>query len=165
MGLSDGTGGAIQTLRVMRDLVKASIREPAQAVRETALKIITSDQWIQQIRDLQSWVQSHIRYVRDPMDDAGGVELVQTPQKTLEYAAGDCDDQAVLLAAFLSAIGHPARFIAIGLNGGPLSHVLVQTKVTSTGDDSADWASVETILPKPLGWFPPGVTSRYYMKV
>lgn len=164
-GISDGPAGADQTLRAMRDMVRTSIREPTQQVRETALNIITSDAWMQQIRDLQDWVQSNIRYVQDPTDASGGVELVQTPQKTLEYRAGDCDDQSTLLAALLSATGHPARFMAVGFNGQPLSHVLVQTKVASTGNDTQDWTTVETIVARPLGWFPPGVTSRYILKV
>jgi transglutaminase-like putative cysteine protease len=165
MGLSEGSTGAVQTLRAMRALVQSSLREPAQKVRETALSIIGAGGWMDQIRSLQQWVQSNIRYIQDPTDETGGVELVQTPQKTLEYAAGDCDDQATLLAALLSAIGHPARFVAIGFKGGPLSHVLVQTKVNSSGNDANDWTSVETILPKPMGWFPSGVTSRYFLKV
>lgn len=165
MGLSDGTTGAVQTLRAMRSLVQASIREPAQKVRETALTIIGNGGWMDQIRSLQGWVQDNIRYVSDPTDSTGGVELVQTPQKTLEYAAGDCDDQATLLAALLSSTGHPSRFVAVGFHGRPLSHVLVQTKVNSTGDDRQDWAAAETIIAKPLGWFPNGVTSRYILKV
>jgi transglutaminase-like putative cysteine protease len=164
-GIPDGMHGAVATLKVMRDLVRASIREPAQRVRETALGITGSDGWIAQIREIQSWVQDHIRYIQDPTDDTGGVELVQTPQKTLDYAAGDCDDQSVLIAALLSSLGHPTRFIAVGFNGAPLSHVLVQTKVGNSGDDRRDWASVETIQPQPLGWFPPGVTSHYILKV
>lgn len=164
-GIPDGMPGAITTLKVMRDLVRASIREPAQRVRETALGITSSGGWIAQIREIQSWVQDNIRYIQDPTDDTGGVELVQTPQKTLDYAAGDCDDQSVLVSALLSALGHPTRFIAVGFNGQPLSHVLVQTKVGSSGDDRRDWASVETIQPQPLGWFPPGVTSHYILKV
>jgi transglutaminase-like putative cysteine protease len=165
-GIPEGVPGAIQTLRVMRDLVRASIREPAQQVRETALGIIGGESgWIGQIRLIQQWVQDHIRYVLDPIDSEGGVELVQTPQKTLEYRAGDCDDQSVLIAALLSAIGHPARFIAVGFRGEGLSHVLVQTKVRNTGEDRRDWASVETIEPQALGWFPSGVTSHYILKV
>lgn len=165
-GIPEGMPGAVATLRVMRDLVRASIREPAQQVRETALHIIGDESaWIGQIRLLQQWVQDNIRYVLDPIDSDGGVELVQTPQKTLDYRAGDCDDQSVLIAAFLSALGHPSRFIAVGFNGQPLSHVLVQTKVRNTGDDRRDWASVETIQPQPLGWFPPDVTSHYILKV
>ena len=164
-GIPDGIPGAIATLRAMRALVKASIREPAQQVRNTALQIISSDKWVQQIRDIQTWVQDNIRYVMDPIDSDGGVELVQTPQVTLQKAAGDCDDQAVLVAALLSSIGHPTRFIAVGLNGQPLSHVLTQTKVGNSGSDSRDWIAVETIKPEPLGFMPPGVTSHYILKV
>jgi transglutaminase-like putative cysteine protease len=157
--------GAIQTLRAMRDLARASLREPAQQVRQTALNIIGGEGWVGQIRSLQGWVQDSIRYIQDPTDDTGGVELVQTPQKTLEYQAGDCDDQATLLAALLSSIGHPARFMAVGFQGQPLSHVLTQTKVGSSGNDAQDWVSAETIQPRPLGWFPSGVTSSYILKV
>jgi transglutaminase-like putative cysteine protease len=164
-GIPDGVPGAVTTLKVMRDLVRASLREPAQRVRESALGMTGSGGWMAQIRDIQHWVQDHIRYIQDPYDDSGGVELVQTPQKTLDYGAGDCDDQSVLIAALLSSLGHPSRFIAVGFQGQPLSHVLVQTKVNSTGQDRTDWASVETIQPQPLGWFPPGVTSHYILKV
>lgn len=159
-GLQGGLPGAIQTLTRMRDLARASLREPAQQIRETALALtVGSSGWTDQVRALQSWIQTNVRYVQDPIDDTGGVELVQSPQKTLDYGAGDCDDQATLLAALLSAVGHPARFIAVGFRGEPLSHVLTQTKVGSC------WVSAETIQPRPLGWFPSGVTSHYLMKV
>lgn len=164
-GIPDGIPGATATLRAMRQLVKDGIRDPAQGVRECALGIISSDRWIQQIRDIQSWVQDNIMYVLDPIDSDGGVELVQTPQVTLKLRAGDCDDQATLVAALLSVIGHPCRFIAVGFNGQPLSHVLCQTKVSNTGTDSKDWCAVETIKPEPLGYMPPGVTSHYILKV
>lgn len=163
-GIPDGIPGAIATLRAMRALVKDAIRDPAQQVRDSVLQIITSERWVQQIRDVQSWVQNNIRYVLDPIDADGGVELVQTPQATLQKRAGDCDDQAVLVATLLSCIGHPCRFIALGFNGQPLSHVLTQTKVGNTGTAS-DWVAVETIKPEPLGFMPPGVTSHYILKV
>jgi len=118
-------------------------------------------EWYAEIDALHRFVRDQIRYVRDP----DGYELVQSPEKTLEYAQGDCDDQATLLAALLKSIGHPSRFIALGFEGGPLSHVLVQTKVDSTGDDKKDWLSLETIINRPPGWFPSGVTSRYILKV
>lgn len=159
-GIPDGMPGAIQTLFRMRDLARASLREADQRVRETALSIISGSQsWIAQARAIQEWVQDHIQYVRDPIDANGGVELIQTPQKTLDYGAGDCDDQSTLMAALLSSVGHPSRFMAVGFRGEPLSHVLTQTKVRNC------WASVETIEPRPFGWFPTGVTSHYILKV
>lgn len=159
-GIPEGVAGATATMRAMRQLVRDSIREPAQQVRETALSITgtaagSGPGYVEQVRRIQSWVQNNIRYVRDPTT----VELVQTPQKTLEYKAGDCDDQAVLTAALLDSLGHPAQFVAVGLNGEPLSHVMVQTLI---GDK---WYGVETIEPHPLGWMPAGITSHYILKV
>lgn len=163
-GISGGLTGSVQTLRAMRSLVRESIRDPSQLVRETALAIVGNAGWVGQAKALQAWVQSNIRYIQDPTDSDGGVELVQTPQYTLQQLAGDCDDQSVLIAAMLCAIGHPARFVAVGFENQPLSHVLVQTKIGNTGTES-DWVTVETIVPQAFGWFPSGVTSRYILKV
>ena len=162
--LPPGPGGAAATLRHMRDFVESSIRDPSQTIRNKALDLVSGlppRQWMAEIRALHAYVKDQIRYVRDPV----GLELVQSPDKTIEIGQGDCDDKATLLAALLTATGHPARFIAVGFNGDPLSHVLVQTKVNSTGNDSKDWISLETIIDKPVGWFPPDVTSRYILKV
>jgi transglutaminase-like putative cysteine protease len=153
--IPDGVAGAKVTMKSMRDLVLAAVRDPSQKIRETALSIIGNAGYVDQARRLQQWVQQNIRYIHDPPS----VELVQTPQYTLQQRAGDCDDQAVLLAAMLDSIGHPAQFVAVGLSGQPLSHVMVQTLI------GTQWAGVETIIPKPLGWMPSPVTSHYIVKV
>lgn len=141
----------------MRQLVRQAVREPAQRCRETALAILGSPvpSWEGQCRALQSWVQSNIRYVKDPPD----VELVQTPQYTLQQRAGDCDDHAVLLASFLNSTGHPVEFMALGLNGQPLSHVLCRTVIRNR------WVAAETIIPRALGWLPAGITEIRRQKV
>lgn len=151
MGISDGPAGAVQTVAQMRQMVMEAIREPAQQVRSTALGIIGSASWVGQVRAIQQWVQQNIRYIRDPTS----VELVQTPQKTLQWMAGDCDDQSVLTAALLDSIGHPAQFYAVGFRGGPLEHILTRTKI------GAQWVAVETIKPVALGFLPPGISSTY----
>ena len=156
--IPDGEPGASSTLYAMRDLVRAAVRDPAQKVRETAISIFRAASvsgFVDEARALQQWVKTNITYMRDPPD----VELVQTPQKTLEYGRGDCDDQATLLASLLMATGHPARFVAIGLKGQPLSHVLVQTLI------GPNWLGAETIIDKPFGWMPAGVTSTRILKV
>jgi transglutaminase-like putative cysteine protease len=158
-GIPDGIPGLIVTLKAMRQLARDAIRDPSQGVRDAALQIITSDSYVQQVRDVQCWVQDNVRYVLDPIDSSGGVELVQTPQATLDKRAGDCDDQATLVAALLSSIGHPVRFIAVGFNGQPFSHVLAQTKIGN------GWVGVETIRAEPLGFMPPGITSHYLLSV
>ena len=158
-GIPDGMGGAIATLKAMRQYVRDAIRDPHQQIRQLALDIVGDAGWVGQARAIQQWVQDNIRYIRDPIDSDGGVELVQTPEKTLADQAGDCDDQATLVAALLSSLGHPSRFIAVWFSDPNDGHVLSQTLI------GQQWVGVETIQPRPLGWFPPGVTSHYILKV
>jgi transglutaminase-like putative cysteine protease len=142
----------------MRGFVQNSIADPQQRVRETALSLvrgIPERHWVGEVSALHGFVRDQIRYTQD-VDD---YETVQSPEKTLQYMAGDCDDKATLLAGLLKSIGHPARFVAVGINGGPFSHVLVESKV------SENWVPLETIIPKPMGWYPPDATSRYVLKV
>jgi transglutaminase-like putative cysteine protease len=153
--IPDGIAGAKATMASMRQLARDAVRDPAQGIREAALRIIGHANFTDQARRLQAWVQDNIRYIHDPPD----VELVQTPQYTLQQRAGDCDDQATLLAAMLLTVGHPARFVAIGQSGQPLSHVLTQTLI------GTQWWGAETIIKRPLGWMPAGVTSRYIVTV
>lgn len=155
-GIPNGTAGSIATMRAMRGLVRDAIRDPNQKIREAAISILRGvNSFSAQAGAIQQWVQQNIEYRRDPPD----VELVQTPQVTLQLRAGDCDDQSVLTAALLQATGHPTQFIAVGLDGAPLSHVLVQTLI------GTNWVGVETIQNRPLGWMPKGVTSYYIQKV
>lgn len=157
----DATG---DTLRHMRTLALSSLRNPAQTVRETALGCVSQcpeRHWVAEIRACHEFVRDRIRYVMDPED----LELVATPEKTLQYGQGDCDDKSTLLAAMLKSINHPARFVAVGIRGESFSHVLVESKVNSTGIDMRDWIPLETIIQKPMGWYPPDATSRYVLKV
>lgn len=150
-GISDGPAGAVQTIAQMRQLVMDATRDPSQHIRDAALSIIGSAAYVGQVRAIQVWVQQNIRYIRDPPS----LELVQTPQKTLQWTAGDCDDQAVLVAALLDSIGHPTQFYAMGFRGGPLEHILTRTKI------GTQWVAVETIKSVALGFLPPGISSTY----
>lgn len=155
-GLPGGRAGTIATLKHMREFVRAAVRDPQQKVRDTALKIFSTRgvpprKYMAELAALHAFVKDSIRYVRDPV----GVELVQTPEATLFRGQGDCDDKSTLLAALLESSGHPARFTAVGFGGNGFSHVLVESKA------GARWIPAETIIDKPLGWFPSGVTSKY----
>lgn len=147
------------TMQYMRQFVDQAIADPAQLVRNTALALyadLPPRNYTAEADAVQRFVRDHIRYVRDPTDR----ELVQSPQRTLELRAGDCDDKATLTAAMLKATGHPVRFLAVGIQGGDLSHVLAETKIGNR------WIPVETIIPRaPLGWYPPGITKRYIVNV
>lgn len=71
------------------------------------------------------WMKTNIQYIRDPH----GIELIQSPLKTIEYGYGDCDDQSILAASLLSSLGIPSRFKVVKANpSNPdgYSHVYVQ---------------------------------------
>lgn len=155
-GIPSGRAGTIATLNHMREYVRASVRLPEQIVRNKATEIfaragVPPRKYMRELAALHAFVRDRVRYVRDPV----GVELVQTPEVTLQKMSGDCDDKATLLAALLESTGHPAKFTAVAFGGNQFSHVLTQAKAGTR------WIPAETIIQKPLGWFPPGVTDQY----
>lgn len=102
-----------------------------------------------ELSTLQHFVRDSIRYVMD----IDGVETLQTPVQTLKLEAGDCDDKAVLLNALAASIGFATRFCAIGVRGGPFSHVMAQAAL------GRGWINCETIVSGvEIGWFPPDAT-------
>ena len=60
---------------------------------------------IYQVCDLFDYVVDNIEYVSDPR----GLEYMAKPSETLTAGGGDCDDQAILLAALIDAIGGTPR--------------------------------------------------------
>ena len=68
--------------------------------------------YLGEIKALFEWVQSNIRYTRDPHR----VELLHSARRMLELRAGDCDDMTILLGAMLQSIGHPVRIVVVGPN-------------------------------------------------
>lgn len=144
--VQEGAPGIAQTLAMMAELSHAG--KYSTVVRETALSLISPlDQkdWAAEVRALHAFVRDRIRYVSDPED----VELLQTPEKTLELRAGDCDDKSILLASLLKSINHPCRYRAVGTQPGIFEHVYVETKIRDF------WLPLETTEPVEPGWQPP----------
>jgi len=112
---------------------------------------VPNKQYAAEARAIQEWVRGNIRYTRD----INGVETLQVPEKTLEYKQGDCDDHAVLVAALLESIGHPARFRAIA-TGRNFSHVFTETKI------GPRWLSVETTEWWDMGYLPRNISKSMY---
>lgn len=135
----------------MRRLVRDA--KKTLPVRQTALLIVQNippKNWYREVSEIWQFVTNNIRYVRD----VNGVETLQTPEKTMEFGQGDCDDQSVLIASLLESIGHPTRFIALGF--GPLNyqHVFAETKIGNK------WMPVETTEDWPLGYIPEHIRQR-----
>ncbi len=68
------------------------------------------------------WVRDNIEYINDPPG-----EHFQPAVATLEVGAGDCDDQAILLAAMLGSIGFEPIFVILP------EHVYIELQ-QSTGE-------------------------------
>ena len=148
-GIAGGPAGTRQTLRIMRDLVREWRVHPR--LRQLAKKIVQPcppKHAACEVKRIHAFVSNKIRYVRD----VAGVETIQAPDVTLRDRCGDCDDQAVLVAAMLQSIGRPVRFIAVGFKPNKFAHVYTETPI------GPDWAAVETTEQGwPVGRKPRGV--------
>jgi len=146
--IPDGAAGVRATLNIMRKLVREN--KTNIKLRRLALSLVKdNDQknWLGEVRDLHAYVRDHIRYVKD----VDGIETVHSPEQVLNFGQGDCDDKSILLATLLATIGHPTRFVAIGLRPGIFQHVFVETKIGNK------WIPLETTEPVEVGWRPKGI--------
>ena len=149
--ISDGTRGTLETLKLMRVLVRNSKKSlPIRLFALSLLDSLKQKDYAGEAQRIHAFVRDNIRYVRD----VRGVETLHTPEKVLELRAGDCDDKATLSAALLESIGHPTRFVALGFRDDAFSHVYVETKMGN------NWVGFETTEPVKFGWTPPRATSR-----
>lgn len=150
--IPEGKEGTRETLKRMRDMVRADVLDPRnlQLARQITSGI-PNQAWVSEIRAIFNWVRDNIRYSLDPVS----YELLQGSQNTIELGAGDCDDFCILLATLLDLSGHPCWFCALGFDA-PLqfSHVIVQTR----GAGETPTISLDATTTNPMGWFPPGVT-------
>lgn len=144
----------LRTLQIMRVLVRSQGGRTSPTVRELALSLVghlSPKAYAEEAQALHAYVRDRVRYVRD----VRGVETVQTPERTIAIAQGDCDDKSTLLAAMLESLGFRTRFEAVGFVPGRWSHVLVSAFVAGLG-----WVPMETTLDVPMGWTPPRVVER-----
>lgn len=154
--ISNGKAGIKQTLNLMARLAKEYRKAPA--IRELALSLVRGlapKDWAGEARAIHHYVRDQIRYVKD----IAGCETVQTPIQTVKIGQGDCDDKSLLVGALLGAIGHPVRFVAIGLAPNTFSHVFPQTKI------GGRWITLETTEPWPMGKTASGIKSQMVVHV
>lgn len=141
----------------MRKIVRQWKKSPT--LRQLTLDVIDNvpghKNFLGQVHRIHNYVKNTIAYVKD----INGVETVHTPEQTIRNRAGDCDDQAVLVAAMLESIGHPTRFVAIRMKPlGPFVHVFTETLV------GRRWLPVETTEDWPVGYHPPKFAGRMVVR-
>lgn len=161
--LPPGPAGTRATLQAMAGMVRDYRKN--MTVRTLALRIANTVPGHKNFNavaaTLCQWVQAHINYVRDVRD----VETVQTPLVTIRLGAGDCDDQATLLATMLESIGYTTRFRAIKLaTGGEFEHVVSEYLDDESGHGSR-WVPLETTEPWRPGDFPVASAGDMYQEV
>lgn len=89
-----------------------------------------------ELRALYNWVRDNIRYRYDPVE----LEWLQSPARTVAEGAGDCDDQATLLAALAGSLGHRWRFRTVGERPDMQKHVQAQAF------DGTQWVDLDPVL-------------------
>lgn len=148
LGIPDGRNGVRQTLKMMSEITGRYKTAPAIfELSRQIIKHLPQKAWKKEARAILQWAQKNIRYVKD----VKGVETLQTPIQTLRLGQGDCDDFSMLIAALMESIGHPTRFMAVGMREGHFSHVFVQTKI------GGKWVTMEGTENWPLGRNPPNI--------
>lgn len=156
--LAGGFGGVVQTLRVMRQMVRAYSTDPRMRNVARSIIFLTPEKdEVAEVAALFNFVRDSIRYMRDVHE----VETISTPDKTLASRVGDCDDQTTLLATLLQSVGYPTRFIVTGYETpGQYEHVYMQVFV------NGEWVDCDpTEQGAPLGWSAPMPVSVYVEQV
>ena len=143
----DGNAGIFQTAQIMCQIVdqfKTNVE-----IRSLALSIVEflpGKDETGEVAAIFAFVRDRIRYVKD----VAGVETLATPDVTLHFGQGDCDDQSVLLAALLESIGYQTGFKLVSYSAPTFEHVYVIVNIRG------QWFCADPTEPLELGAEVPG---------
>lgn len=129
--LLDKTMGLIKQL-AWEAKSRPGIKQKAVSIINQAGVTDTRDR-AQTAKALTHWIKQNIQFFFDPYR----TETLQTPEKTLEFKYGDCDDMSILLAAFLMSVGTPVRFEVVGRKKPEHIYVGALTEAGWIGLDAA----------------------------
>jgi len=156
--IPSGWSGTERTIAHMRDLAVKAAKDWGFIRIATPFALGAPRDYRQQATRILEWVKKHIEYVPDPITAADkdgvpqGMELVQAPLRTIQRGAGDCDDQATLIAALGMVLGIPAEFATIKADPrrpNDFSHVYPRLLI------GGEWTGVDSTVAKSvLGWEP-----------
>lgn len=88
-------------------------------------------------------VRKRVRYTWDPTD----YDAFQTPAKTLQLRAGDCDDYVSLLGALCRSVGHKVRSRIVQTQGSDTwNHIYLAVNI------NGQWMPLDPSVKQPAGW-------------
>ena len=128
------------------------VKDPkVYSLARTVLTRKCGDSWcvpekdsLAEIRAVFSEVRTRVRYTWDPVT----YDAFQTPQRTLELAAGDCDDMVSLLGAMLMSIGYTVRSRVVWTKGfSTWNHIYLLVQLPS-----GEWMALDATVDQPAGW-------------
>lgn len=160
--LSAGMAGTDETVQLMAAMTRRSLLDPV--TKAAAMKIaaqVRPQDVLGYIRAVWAGVKTNMTYVPDV---AGQEELTSPAIHSARImqggkSYGDCDDFSMLGAAWLLALGVPARFdiVASPKNGGRFDHV----RVDALGPQG--WIPLETTMRKmPFGFTGVNLRNKLY---
>jgi len=93
--------------------------------------------------DIRDWVADNIEYKSD--EERWGEDYWQTPEETLSYSTGDCEDFSVLLCSLLRAYGIDAErvYVALGVDEKEYGHAFLIEDWYLDGE----WRRIESQAP------------------
>lgn len=147
-----GLAGTAATIAAMHALVAEGVRDVRVAnLAKSVLADLLRRDYRAEAEALLRWVQSNVRYTRDP-STVEGLERVSHPIAVLQQGGADCDDLAVLYASLAASVGFAYAFRTIGddeTRPDEFRHVYVVVEVPGRG-----WAAADPSFEEKLGWEP-----------
>jgi predicted transglutaminase-like cysteine proteinase len=92
---------------------------------------------------IRDWVANNIDYMAD--EKRWGEDYWQTPEETLSYSSGDCEDFSTLLCSLLRAYGIDAErvYVALGIDDEEYGHAFLIEDWYNDGE----WLRIESQAP------------------
>jgi len=158
--LPAGDAGVVKTINQMESLVSGPQGQGSALLREAVLTAVRGS--VRNVTEIPAW----FNWVKRNIEFRGEAEeTLQSPEATLNFGAGDCDDHAMLIAAGLKSLGYQTAFKTVGTSGeapDEFTHVyaLVQDKV------SGQWIALDTTVGISYpGWEPDDITREHMYRI
>jgi hypothetical protein len=125
---------------------KSYITPECQSVKEALRDILGDPPYeLSQVGfdDIRDWVAINIDYKSD--EERWRKDYWQTPEETLSYRTGDCEDFSILLCSLLRAYGIDAErvYVALGVDGEEDGHAFLIEDWNNDGE----WRRIESQAP------------------